>query len=166
METISIRSGSTRQKIPFSAGRVSSFETANDVFAIILRRVSAGRTIFSFDWIVGIFGNSSSEMPMMAYFVSPHSIRIFASSSRAKRIGLSGRSRTISPSRRAGTVITPSLFTFPDTVVEIDGNRLTTIAIFGDPGSEALLGAVTLEQFSLAPDPVSKRLVPVEALLM
>jgi len=53
-----------------------------------------------------------------------------------------------------------------EVVAEIDGNRLTTIAIFGDPGSEALLGAVTLEQFSLAPDPVSKRLVPVEALLM
>ncbi len=53
-----------------------------------------------------------------------------------------------------------------EVVVEIDGNRLTTIAIFGDPGSEALLGAVTLEQFSLAPDPVSKRLIPVEALLM
>ena len=53
-----------------------------------------------------------------------------------------------------------------EAVVEIDGNRLTTIAIFGDPGSEALLGAVTLEQFSLAPDPVSKKLVPVEALLM
>jgi len=29
-----------------------------------------------------------------------------------------------------------------------------------------LLGAVTLEQFSLAPDPVSQRLIPVEALLM
>ena len=51
-------------------------------------------------------------------------------------------------------------------VVEIDGNRLTTTAIFGDPGSEALLGAVTLEQFSLTPDPMSKRLIPVEALLM
>ena len=53
-----------------------------------------------------------------------------------------------------------------EVVVEIDSNRLTTIAIFGDPGSEALLGAVTLEQFSLAPDPVSKKLIPVETLLM
>ncbi|MGC9019586.1 MAG: sugar phosphate nucleotidyltransferase, partial [Candidatus Bipolaricaulaceae bacterium] len=50
--------------------------------------------------------------------------------------------------------------------VEIDGARLTTPVIFGDPGSEVLLGAVTLEQFSLAPDPVTRRLVPVEALLM
>lgn len=51
-------------------------------------------------------------------------------------------------------------------LVEIDGGRLTTVAILGDPGTEPLLGAVTLEEFSLAPDPVVRRLVPVEALLM
>ena len=50
--------------------------------------------------------------------------------------------------------------------LEIEGACLTTPVIFGDPDSEALLGAVTLEQFSLAPDPVTKRLIPVEALLM
>ncbi len=50
--------------------------------------------------------------------------------------------------------------------VEIDGLCLTTPVIFGDPDSDALLGAVTLKQFSLAPDPVGKRLIPVEALLM
>jgi clan AA aspartic protease len=53
-----------------------------------------------------------------------------------------------------------------EAIVEIDGNALTTIVLFGDPASEPLLGAVTLEQFSLAPDPVSQRLIPVEALLM
>ena len=53
-----------------------------------------------------------------------------------------------------------------EVIVEIDGARHTTIVIFGDPDSEALLGAVTLEQFSLAPDPVARRLVPVVALLM
>ena len=50
--------------------------------------------------------------------------------------------------------------------LEIEGACLTTPVIFGDPDSETLLGAVTLEQFSLAPDPVTKRLIPVEALLM
>jgi clan AA aspartic protease len=53
-----------------------------------------------------------------------------------------------------------------EAVVEIDGNALTTIVLFGDPASEPLLGAVTLEQFSLAPDPVAQRLIPIEALLM
>lgn len=50
--------------------------------------------------------------------------------------------------------------------VEIDGAKRTTVVVFRDTGSEVLLGAVTLGQFSLAPDPVAKRLVPVEALLM
>lgn len=53
-----------------------------------------------------------------------------------------------------------------EAVVEVDGASLTTVVMFGDPGSEPLLGAVTLEQFSLAPDPVARRLVPVGALLM
>lgn len=30
-------------------------------------------------------------------------------------------------------------------IIELDGARFTTPVIFGDPGSEALLGAVTLE---------------------
>lgn len=51
-------------------------------------------------------------------------------------------------------------------LVEMDGARLTTVAIFGESGTETLRGAVTLEEFSLAPDPVARRLVPVEALLM
>lgn len=50
--------------------------------------------------------------------------------------------------------------------VEIDGTRHTTIVVFGDTGTESLLGAVTLEQFSLAPDHVAQKLVPVEVLLM
>ena len=45
--------------------------------------------------------------------------------------------------------------------VRIDGKTRTTICVFADEGSAALLGAVTLEQFLLAPDPVHKKLVPV-----
>jgi len=37
--------------------------------------------------------------------------------------------------------------------------------VFGDEGVEALLGAATLETFSLAMDPVRRRLVPVPGLL-
>ena len=50
--------------------------------------------------------------------------------------------------------------------VGLNGTFRTTIVVFGDADSEPLLGAVTLEQFCLAPDPVGKRLVPVQALLM
>ncbi len=37
---------------------------------------------------------------------------------------------------------------------------------FGEAGEDPLLGSITLESFSLAVDPVNRRLVPVEALEM
>ena len=40
-----------------------------------------------------------------------------------------------------------------------------TIVVFGEPGSEPLLGAFTLEGFLLAADPVNRRLISVPALL-
>ncbi|GBC70567.1 hypothetical protein HRbin02_00335 [Candidatus Calditenuaceae archaeon HR02] len=50
--------------------------------------------------------------------------------------------------------------------IEIEGFRATaTPAVFGED-DVYLLGSVTMEQLGLAPDPVEKRLKPVEALLM
>lgn len=49
--------------------------------------------------------------------------------------------------------------------VKLDGRTQPTIAIFGDPGSEPLLGVFTLEGFRLAADPVNRRLMPVPGLL-
>lgn len=47
------------------------------------------------------------------------------------------------------------------------GNRTQpTIAIFGDVGTEPLLGSFTLEAFLLAADPVNQRLISVPGLLM
>jgi aspartyl protease family protein len=40
-----------------------------------------------------------------------------------------------------------------------------TIAVFGEHGSQPILGVVTLEEFLLAVDPVSRQLVPVPGLL-
>jgi len=40
-----------------------------------------------------------------------------------------------------------------------------TIVVFGEPGSEPILGVVTLEEFLLAVDPVSRRLISVPGLL-
>jgi clan AA aspartic protease len=40
-----------------------------------------------------------------------------------------------------------------------------TMVVFGDPGSEPLLGVFTLEGFGLAADPVNRRLMPVPGLL-
>lgn len=49
--------------------------------------------------------------------------------------------------------------------VRLGGRAHPTIAIFGDPGSEPLLGAFTLEGFRLGADPVNRRLIPVPGLL-
>jgi aspartyl protease family protein len=52
------------------------------------------------------------------------------------------------------------------TWVRIDGRTELTLVVFGDPGTDPLLGAYTLEGLRLAADPVSRRLVPVPALLL
>lgn len=45
------------------------------------------------------------------------------------------------------------------------GNEVrTTVCVFAKAGETPGLGAVTLEQFLLAPDPVNQRLVPVRGL--
>ena len=50
--------------------------------------------------------------------------------------------------------------------ITIKNETLTTLVIFGDEASEPLVGAVTLEQFSLAIDPVNKTLIPVPELML
>ena len=52
------------------------------------------------------------------------------------------------------------------TWVRLDGRQEFTLVVFGERESQPLLGAVTLEEFRLAPDPVSKRLIAVPGLLM
>ncbi|OYT50778.1 MAG: Retroviral aspartyl protease [Desulfurococcales archaeon ex4484_204] len=50
--------------------------------------------------------------------------------------------------------------------IEIEGYKASaTPVVFGDPDIY-ILGSVTMEQLGLAPDPVTKKLKPVEALLM
>ena len=49
--------------------------------------------------------------------------------------------------------------------ITVDGESVFTLCIFGDPETMPLLGAVTLEEFGLAPDPVRQRLIPVVGLL-
>jgi clan AA aspartic protease len=50
--------------------------------------------------------------------------------------------------------------------LRIDGEALPTLCVFGDEGTQPLLGAVALENFLLAPDPVNQRLIPVSGRLM
>jgi clan AA aspartic protease len=50
--------------------------------------------------------------------------------------------------------------------IRIGDEVIPNICVLGDPGGYVLLGATTLESFSLAPDPVNERLVPVAGMLM
>ncbi len=52
-----------------------------------------------------------------------------------------------------------------DVPLRIRGEVRTSVCIFWPEGSEQLLGAFTMEAFSLAPDPVNETLVPVIAML-
>jgi predicted aspartyl protease len=52
-----------------------------------------------------------------------------------------------------------------DVPVRIKDEVRTVVCVFGDPDSLELLGATTMEAFSLAPDPVNETLIPVIALL-
>lgn len=47
-----------------------------------------------------------------------------------------------------------------EVLMMLDGQTLHTICLFGQAGDLEVLGAVTLEQFGLAVDPVQKRPVP------
>ena len=47
--------------------------------------------------------------------------------------------------------------------VRFEGGEQYTLVVFG---GHPLLGAVTLEEFLLAPDPVAGRLIPVPGLMM
>ena len=50
--------------------------------------------------------------------------------------------------------------------VRLDGRTRPTVCVIADDGSPALLGAVTLETFGLAADPVNRRLVRAELYLL
>ena len=47
----------------------------------------------------------------------------------------------------------------------VDGESVTTLVIFGEDDSPALLGAYTLEGLALAVDPVEQRLVPTHLIM-
>ena len=51
-----------------------------------------------------------------------------------------------------------------EAVIRLDDQIVHTICVFTDESDQVLLGAVTLEQFALAADPVNKRLVPMPAI--
>jgi clan AA aspartic protease len=51
-------------------------------------------------------------------------------------------------------------------VIRLDGRVRPTVCVIDDAAPSALLGAVTLEEFGLAVDPVNRRLIPAPKYLM
>lgn len=49
--------------------------------------------------------------------------------------------------------------------IRLGGRARPTIVVFGEPGSEPILGVFALEGFRLAVDPVNRRLISVPGLL-
>ena len=52
-----------------------------------------------------------------------------------------------------------------ETRFRLEGETSTSLVVFGDENATPLLGAVTLEIFSLGVDPLNRRLIPVTNLL-
>lgn len=50
--------------------------------------------------------------------------------------------------------------------VRLDGRVRPTVCVVGDEGTKPLLGAITLEAFGLAADPVNRRLVKAPLYLL
>jgi predicted aspartyl protease len=53
-----------------------------------------------------------------------------------------------------------------DAAIVIDGKAAPSLVVFGGPDDPALLGLTALEQLGLVVDPVQRRLVPTDYLLI
>ena len=75
----------------------------------------------------------------------------------------------VSPHRRATFELADGSQTEWDvgrTWVRLNGRTEMTLVVFGAEGVEPILGAVTIEEFLLTPDPIRQRLIPVPGLMM
>lgn len=50
--------------------------------------------------------------------------------------------------------------------VKVNGSSTTTWVVFGEPGTDALLGAVTLQELGLGVDSLNEQLIPVPGKLL
>ena len=78
------------------------------------------------------------------------------------------------PGRRVGVELVVDTgasgedMTFPmgQVLMRLNGEEMSTVLLAGSSGCVGLIGAVTLEQFALAADPVHQRLVPSPRVLL
>ena len=74
-----------------------------------------------------------------------------------RRLGLA------TPWQRTATLASGEDVTYAmgQVLIRLNGEEMATVFLAGPPSCQGLIGAVTLEEFALAADPVHCRLVPV-----
>jgi predicted aspartyl protease len=74
----------------------------------------------------------------------------------------------VTPWQRTATLANGEDMTFPmgHVLMLLGSEEMPTIFLAGPLGCQGLIGAVTLEEFALAADPVHQRLVPVARILL
>lgn len=72
------------------------------------------------------------------------------------------------PWQRTATLASGEDMAFPmgQALMRLNGEEMSTVFLAGPPGCQGLIGAVTLEQFALAADPVRRQLVPVARIFL
>ena len=72
------------------------------------------------------------------------------------------------PWQRTATLASGEDMTFSmgQVLMRLNGEEMSTVFLAGPPGCQGLIGAVTLEQFALAADPVRQQLVPVARIFL
>lgn len=72
------------------------------------------------------------------------------------------------PWERTAVLASGEEVTYPmgHVLMRLNGEEMPTIFLAGPPGCQGLIGAVTLEEFALAADPVHQRLVSVPRVLL
>ena len=73
-----------------------------------------------------------------------------------------------SPWRRTATLASGEDMTFAmgQVLIRLNREEMSTVFLARPPGCQGVIGAVTLEQFALAADPVRQQLVPVARIFL
>ena len=95
-------------RVPVSTGVAASWETANSVWEIMLRSVSAGSRKERSSLMTGISGYSSALMPRMVNWAPPLRMMVSSLSSVVRERVPAGIRLMISPKSRAFRMISPS----------------------------------------------------------
>jgi len=79
-----------------------------------------------------------------------------------------GHLALLTPWQRTAMLTSGEDVTYPmgHVLMRLNGEEMPTIFLAGPPGCQGLIGAVTLEEFALAADPIHQRLVPIPKVLL